>query len=92
MIITGSHNFRNVKFEYYTEPIIIENDVWIAARGVILNGTVLKNGCIISAGSVVPPHTNCEEMTVYSGVPATKVKKYNRNSGFDLDNWMVYLR
>lgn len=33
--------------------IIIEDDVWIGANSVILDGAILKYGCIIAAGSVV---------------------------------------
>ena len=33
--------------------IVIENDVWIGANSVILDGAVLRQGCVIGAGSVV---------------------------------------
>ncbi|MBF0414794.1 MAG: acyltransferase [Magnetococcales bacterium] len=33
--------------------IIIEDDVWIGANCVILDGVVLRKGCVIGAGSLV---------------------------------------
>ena len=42
------------------KDIVVEEDVWIAARVTLLSGTVLGRGCIIGAGSVVrgtiPPY------------------------------------
>jgi acetyltransferase-like isoleucine patch superfamily enzyme len=33
--------------------IVIEDDVWIGANAVLLDGAVLRRGCVIGAGSVV---------------------------------------
>lgn len=33
--------------------IVIEDDVWVGANTVILDGAVLRRGCVIGAGSVV---------------------------------------
>ena len=33
--------------------IVIENDVWVGANSVILDGAILRQGCVIGAGSVV---------------------------------------
>ncbi len=33
--------------------VVIERDVWIGANSVILDGAVLREGCVIGAGSVV---------------------------------------
>ena len=48
--------------------IVIEDDVWIGANCVILDGAILREGCVVAAGSVV-----CGELPSYSicrGVPA----------------------
>lgn len=34
-------------------PVVLEEDVWIGSRVVILGGTVLGRGCVVAAGSVV---------------------------------------
>ncbi|MHA8074890.1 acyltransferase [Aquirufa sp. HETE-40SA] len=45
-------------------PILIENNVWIGEGAIILANSILREGCIIAAGSVV---VNCEvkAFTVY---------------------------
>lgn len=48
--------------------IIIENDVWIGANSVLLDGVILGEGCVIAAGSLVrgeiPP------FSIYGGNPS----------------------
>ena len=34
-------------------PVLLEDEVWIGCRAVILGGTRLGRGCIVAAGSVV---------------------------------------
>jgi acetyltransferase-like isoleucine patch superfamily enzyme len=41
--------------------ILVEDDVWIGANCVILDGAILRRGCVIGAGSVVR-----EEVAAYS--------------------------
>lgn len=53
--------------------IVIEDDVWIGANCVLLDGAVLRRGCVVGAGSVVrgelPPFGICR------GTPAVPVDK-----------------
>ena len=44
---------RNQGFQPSKGGIIIEDDVWIGANCVLLDGTYLRSGCVIGAGSVV---------------------------------------
>lgn len=43
--------------------IVIEDDVWIGANSVLLDGAVLRRGCVVGAGSLVrgelPPYSIC---------------------------------
>lgn len=43
--------------------IVIEDDVWIGANCVLLDGAVLRRGCVVGAGSLVrgelPPYSIC---------------------------------
>jgi len=34
-------------------PVVLEDDVWIGSRAVLLGGTRLGRGCVVAAGSVV---------------------------------------
>jgi acetyltransferase-like isoleucine patch superfamily enzyme len=52
--------------------ILVEDDVWIGANSVILDGAILRRGCIVGANSVVSG-----ELAPYSinfGAPARFVK------------------
>ena len=59
-----------------TKPIFIENDVWIGARVIIMDGLTIGNGAVIAAGAIVtkdvPPYA------IVGGVPA-KIIKYRFN-------------
>ena len=51
--------------------IVIEDDVWVGANSVLLDGAILRRGCVVGAGSVVR-----EELPEYSinvGSPARTV-------------------
>lgn len=55
--------------------IIIEDDVWVGANVVLLDGAILRQGCVIAAGSIVrgellPYH-------VYAGTPLKCIKVRN---------------
>lgn len=53
---------------------IIEDDVVIGANSTIFGGVQLKRGCMIGAGSVVPPFTVVGPSEYWSGVPAVKIR------------------
>lgn len=55
------------------KPIVIEDDVWIAARVNVMAGVTIGKGSVIGAGSVVtkdiPPYS------IAVGTPAKVIKK-----------------
>lgn len=53
--------------------ILIEDDVWIGANCVILDGAVIRKGCVIGAGSIV--RGELEAYCVYGGQPLKKIKE-----------------
>lgn len=78
IIITRNHEFKDVNipmnrqgFKDY-ESVVIEDDVWIGTRVIILPGVRIGMGAIISAGAVVtgdvPPYS------IVGGVPARIIK------------------
>jgi acetyltransferase-like isoleucine patch superfamily enzyme len=58
---------RQQGFQASRGGIVVEDDVWIGANTVILDGAVLRRGCVIAAGSVVRGET--DQFTVYGGNP-----------------------
>lgn len=73
-----NHNFSdtNKKIDEQgvsTNPVMIEDDVWIGANAVVLPGVKIGNHCVVAAGAVVtkdvPPHS------LVAGVPAKVIKQ-----------------
>lgn len=54
-------------FQLSRGGITIEDDVWIGANSVILDGAYIETGCIVAAGSVV--RNRLQAFGVYAGVP-----------------------
>lgn len=57
--------------ETISEPIVIEDDVWIGAKAIILKGVTIGRGAIIAAGSVVT--RDVEPFAIVAGNPARVV-------------------
>jgi maltose O-acetyltransferase len=68
----------NIQKNVVIRPTIIEDDVWIGVRTIVLPGKRIAKGCIIGAGSVVTKDTDL--YGVYAGVPARLVKFRNRKN------------
>lgn len=62
-------NLQGVKA---VEKTIIEDDVWLGLRVIIMPGIKIAKGTIIAAGAVVTRDT--EPNSIYGGVPARKIK------------------
>ncbi|HHV59802.1 MAG TPA: acyltransferase [Clostridiaceae bacterium] len=84
MIFTQNHkNDRlDIPMRLQTAPkegVVIEDDVWIAARVIILPGITIHKGAIVGAGAVVtkdvPPYA------VVGGNPARVIKYRNETPG-----------
>ncbi|MCF7529945.1 acyltransferase [Neisseria lisongii] len=65
LFYSNAHRFDAVakRFSGYTEtrPIVIEDDVWIGRRAIIMGGVTIGKGAVIGAGAVVtkdvPPYS-----------------------------------
>ena len=53
-------------------PVVIEDDVWIGSRAIIMPGITIKKGSIIAAGAVVTK--NFPEYSIVGGNPAKLIK------------------
>ena len=92
MMITGTHDYASNTFTYYTEPIRIEDDVWIAARSIVLNGCVLHRGALLSAGAVLSPGTEIKSNMIFGGVPAKEIKPRDVELPLKIDHWSIHIR
>lgn len=82
IILTRNHKYERedipMRKQGYSrvEPVIIEDDVWIGTRAIILPGVRIGQGAIIAAGAVVTKDVSA--YTVVGGNPAAEIK--NRKS------------
>lgn len=60
ILSSGSRSLNNDSFERISEPIIIEENSWIAAHCLVLNGSRIGRESVVGAGSVIrsviPPY------------------------------------
>lgn len=63
--------FRNDKSKILSKKIIIEDDVFIGARAIILKGVTIGKGAVVGAGSIVSK--NVDAFAIVAGNPAKKI-------------------
>jgi galactoside O-acetyltransferase len=66
------HPDLRVDFTRFSEPIVIEDEVWIGSNVVVLPGVRIGRGSVIGAGSVVT--RDVPSMVVAHGAPARVVR------------------
>lgn len=71
-ILQQGHDFKSLSYNDSHYSIIIEDDVWIGAHSIILSGSHLCQGVIISAGSVVS--SKIPPFSIVAGNPARVIK------------------
>lgn len=68
-LCTGSHEWRSAAFDLVTEPITVEDHVWISAQSFVGAGVTIGSQSVLGAGTVllrtVPAHS------LVRGNPAT---------------------
>lgn len=72
-LCTASHDITNSKHPLITAPLIIEDQVWIAADAFISMGLTIGQGAVVGARAVVVK--DVESWTVVGGNPAKFIKK-----------------
>ena len=70
---TDFHSVHDHTVAPEPKPVIIEDDVWLAARVTVLKGVTIGRGAVVAAGAVVtkdvPPYT------LVGGVPAKIIRR-----------------
>lgn len=72
-LCTSSHDITKPEMPLVTAPIVIQNQVWIAANCFVGRGVTIGQGAIVGACAVVT--RDVEPWTVVGGNPAKFIKK-----------------
>ncbi len=77
VVITRNHGHDRTDIPmtrqgYNNAPIVIEDDVWIGFRAVVLAGVTIGRGSIVGSGAVVTK--DVAPYSVVGGVPARVIK------------------
>jgi maltose O-acetyltransferase len=87
LILSQNHHFDDLTIPMCQQgfqedrPVIIEDDVWIGSRVIILPGVRIGHGSIIGAGAVVTK--SVEPYTIVGGNPAKVIGHRNGVRGKD---------
>jgi len=73
MLICGNHNYKKSSFDLIVKDIVVKEGAWIGAKAIVCAGVVCDSHSVLTIGSVAT--NNLEEYTIYSGNPASEVKK-----------------
>jgi maltose O-acetyltransferase len=73
-IVTSAHNTNKTNIPMYyqglrTNPILIEEDVWLGFNSIIIGGSIIRKGSIIGASAVVTGK-EIPEYSIAVGIPA----------------------
>ena len=83
IILTQNHRFDRtdipIQQQGYLpqEPVVIQDDVWIGTRAIILPGVNIETGAIVAAAAVVTK--NVPPFAIVAGNPAKIIKHRNQS-------------
>lgn len=80
----GNYKLDNIKIPINRQPdfegkggVTLENNVWIGAHCMILDGVKIGTGSVVAAGAVV--NKDVPEMSIVAGIPAKVIKERSKN-------------
>ena len=70
-VADATRRIRDQGFQASKGGIVIEEDAWLGANVVVLDGAVIRKGAVIAAGSVV--RGEVPAYAIYAGAPARRI-------------------
>lgn len=72
-ICNGTHDLSDPILSLLVGDVIIEDNVFVGAKAIIMPGIRIKQGCVVGAGAVLTKDT--DTLGIYAGNPARYIKK-----------------
>lgn len=83
MIYNAEHDIEDENFRAVSQPVVIEDYVFVGPRAIILPGVTVKKGAVVGAGAVVTKDVS--EFAIVGGVPAKPIgERRNKNLSYKL--------
>lgn len=78
-IWTEQHDINDANFACNDKggKVIVEDLVWLCFRSIILPNIKIEEGAVVATGAIVTK--NIEKFSLYTGIPAKKIKSRNKN-------------
>ncbi len=78
IIYSQNHKYSNSRVciadqGYSKAKVVIEDDVWLCARSIVLPGVRVREGTVVAAGAIVTKDT--EPFSIIAGIPAIQIGK-----------------
>ncbi|WP_020595944.1 putative colanic acid biosynthesis acetyltransferase [Spirosoma panaciterrae] len=89
-ICTGSHDYQDLDFGIFTEPVVIEDECWLATDVYVAPGVTIGKGTVVGARSSVLKSLPANKVCV--GTPAKPLKDRKRLDTYSEDvqkAWVV---
>lgn len=93
-IWTQEHDVNDSLFSVLkknSQPVIINDRAWICSDSTILPGVIVGEGAVLASKAVATK--NCQEYSIYAGIPARKIGERNRDLIYELPgkpHWHFY--
>lgn len=87
LVAGGNHTYEDISVPIMFQPsftrggIKIDEDVWLGAGVIVLDGVTIGKGSVVGAGSVVTG--SLSEYSVAVGIPAEKIKDRREKKGVE---------
>ena len=72
LLLCGNHDYSKATFDLMTEPIVLEDGVWMGAKSAVMPGVKCQSHAVLTAGSMAT--SDLDPYTIYRGCPAQAVK------------------
>lgn len=91
-IWTEQHDIQDEKFYCNNKggKVVIQDRVWLGFRSIVLPNTNIGEGAVLACGAIATK--SCDKFSLYTGIPARKIKDRNKNINYNLNcNYMHFM-